>query len=41
MGYIAAGHAEAGKPVRLPLRGKIVSGAVTKLPFVKHRYHTS
>jgi aminomethyltransferase len=41
MGYIAAGHAEAGKPVRFPLRGKIVSGAVTKLPFVKHRYHTS
>ena len=31
-------HAEVGPPVNFMVRGKALSGAVAKLPFVEHRY---
>jgi aminomethyltransferase len=38
MGYVAAGHARAGTPVRLVVRGKPLPAAIVDLPFVPHRY---
>jgi aminomethyltransferase len=38
MGYVAAGHAKAGTPVTLMVRGKALPAAVAPLPFVPHRY---
>jgi aminomethyltransferase len=38
MGYVAAGHADPGAPVRLMVRGKALAADVAKLPFVKPNY---
>jgi aminomethyltransferase len=38
MGYVAAGHAVPGTPVRLLARGKSLEARVAALPFVPHQY---
>jgi aminomethyltransferase len=38
MGYVQIDHAEAGTPVALRVREKLLPGRVAKLPFVPHRY---
>jgi aminomethyltransferase len=38
MGYVATDRSEAGTPVNLMVRGKALSAAVSRLPFVPHRY---
>jgi aminomethyltransferase len=38
MGYVARSHAEPGTPVEFSVRGRLVPGTVTKMPFVPHRY---
>jgi aminomethyltransferase len=38
MGYVAAGHAEIGRPVHLMVRSKALPAAIAPLPFVPHRY---
>lgn len=39
MGYVDAGAAAAGTPVRLLIRGKPRPAKVAPMPFVPHRYH--
>src|SRR6185503_5201973 len=39
MGYVAAGLAEDGTPLKLEQRGKLFEAIVTPMPFVPHRYH--
>ena len=38
MGYVAAGHADPGTPLKLIVRGKALSASIVPLPFVAHRY---
>lgn len=39
MAYVDAAHAAPGTPLEIDVRGKRLSAAAAKLPFVPHRYH--
>jgi aminomethyltransferase len=39
MGYVDRGHAKAGTPISVSLRGRDIRAKIVLLPFVPHRYH--
>ena len=41
IGYVETEHSKPGKEINLLSRGKMLPAVITRLPFVKHRYHTS